>query len=135
MNTVRLLVLASALLLSLAWAASPHPLAHLATEIERAFHAQSTPCTSLAANLLGCFHARPATVAQLAETLERWLEAHAGSVQRGAWSSNNGTHRVPLTLRDRSWGTLTLYLTETRDPRTPHTYIVHGVFEHTRGGR
>jgi len=118
-----------------AWAASPHPLRHLAVELERIFHAEITPCTSLAPNLLGCFSARPANVAQLAETLEAWLQAHGGSMERSAWSSSNGTHRVQIALRDRTWGSITLYLTETRDPRTPSAHVVHGVIEHTRVGR
>lgn len=77
------------------------------------FRAEPSACeTVTAAPWPSCFAAEPARATLLAEWLESFLAVHPGVLQRGAWSSANGAHRVALTFRDGAWGVLELWLTE-----------------------
>lgn len=62
-----------------------------------------------------CFASAPATVAGVAEAIEALVARSAGRLERGAWTSANGVHRVDLTLVDGAWGTLEVWLREAGD--------------------
>lgn len=70
-----------------------------------------------------CFAAEPARAALLAEWFESFVEGHPGVIERGAWSSANGAHRVTLAFQDGAWGLLELWLIESPGQR------VEGRFE------
>jgi len=117
-----------ALLLPLAGTAAANGLATtpfravVDTLLER-FHAASRPCDLALGEGDVCFVVKPAQVAHVAAALEAFVGEQGGAVQRGAWTSANGAHRVVLTLSDEAWGSLELWLVE----RTDH--VVEGWFE------
>lgn len=121
----RLLVLLLAWALSASsWGLDDSPFPALIDELLKRFHASSVACEAAVAPALACFVADPGHAANLAEALESYLTEHGGGLQRGPWSSANGTHRVVLTLDDPTWGGVELWLVERPGPR------VEGRFEH-----
>jgi len=82
--------------------------------IER-FHAEPRPCDMAIGQGHVCFVVRPGQVALLAASLEAFVGDQGGAIERGAWTSANGAHRVVLTLEDGAWGSLELWLAERPD--------------------
>lgn len=111
-SAVRLATLALLAAVGTAMAIGSTPFASVLDGLLARFHAVEVPCGPSVVPPVACFVVEPGHVAVMAESLEAFLEEHAGGVQRGAWISGNGTHHVLLTLADPAWGALELWLTE-----------------------
>jgi hypothetical protein len=108
-------MLATLSLWSSAWAGAElerSPFKSVAAELLERLHAQVVPCDVALDPSATCFVVTPATVASIAEVIEALLEESAGALERTAWRSANGVHRLELVFPDEVWGALELWFSE-----------------------
>ncbi len=109
-----------------AWAngfgATPYGL--LAAEVLERLHAEEVVCPVDLEAAAICFVVEPGRAAPVAESLEAFVLAGEGRLERGDWRSGNGAHRVTIVFDDDPWGGLEVWFAESGDAR------VEGRLEH-----